>query len=815
MAAENEIQFFEAPFQYSIGEFSSNVNLTYHKLINTRPIKMPQLNTWFETPFTQAYNEKWDKSYFWIKKREWFYSCDNWLEKLLRDQFYAKWVPSDYIITDHQIVEWRRFVMACNTTFEYMCVATMEPWDVIDCIPQPQDVCKWTWKLQSMSEGWASPIFYTTPCAYHKFQKINTLQSTEANTLHNIYIWTVVMKWWSTTAVLFNKDRKLISWLTVWKFVQLYKSDNNNDIVVWQSLQVWEFDAKNWWYNMWFWSWIWVTDQNQEPLYDEQWNEIWVLNFQWTVDANVYDWSKPWIAFYWEWTSTRVWSSERNWVYEWDWNRFMFYQQTALNHAAITSMTEDYDWLVYTTDRWHVYFMRPHSDAFQSLWGTIYSSNKLYENWDLAKWCWDYVFLFWPESMWIAYKNWTDERWDYRWNIQILDRSLWYWSKDSVLVYDEELYMIDNKKRFVKLDLEATTDSYYRVHFKLKATDMSLHWINTDLRNLSRERWDEVSLCKDDYRIYIIINDSRDTRDWKEVYNTKILVYEDELKYRHWWYLCNIDIRWFYDKQWTWRWLYINEWNEDEYAKYYDYDKWYAISEKWPFKQIISMTFWDTSWFTWKEVCWIKAAIWYHSRITHNTIFKFRADWWWYSQTIKMNTLETSAYIKAINKLRESGKTDLEDLQTIYRAMPIGIWIYSWNWVWLIEDVYRDAETEFDLYCNYEPTKTYKKQNCCDAKPASEPSDNGCTMKAPDADKENFGSDRLQYHYNIAKYSTIPIDIWKQWQNFYLELIANDYDEIEFLWFMIWWTFMDNNFDSLANKPIYQDTPKDSLPWTN
>jgi hypothetical protein len=45
MAAENEIQFFEAPFQYQIGEFQSNVNLTYHKLINTVPVKMPQLNT--------------------------------------------------------------------------------------------------------------------------------------------------------------------------------------------------------------------------------------------------------------------------------------------------------------------------------------------------------------------------------------------------------------------------------------------------------------------------------------------------------------------------------------------------------------------------------------------------------------------------------------------------------------------------------------------------------------------------------------------------------------------------------------------------
>ena len=794
MAAENEIQFFEAPFQYSIGEFSSNVNLTYHKLINTRPIKMPQLNTWFETPFTQAYNEKWDKSYFWIKKREWFKKC-TWLDQLI---WQALWWDDDaynYIITDHQIVDGQRFLMVCNAKYSKLAILRCDKWRYIDCMAQPQDFCIWEWHIHWQ---WKNPDrmdpFDTTPCAYHKFQKIPTLQDFDSDliTINDIYIWTFVLNWWTTTSVLFNKDRKIIKNIKTWDFIWLSDSENN-DIVVWQALQLWEFDATYWWYNMWYWSWVWVTPERQEQIFDDKWNEIWVLNLQWPVKVHVYNWVKQWIAFAWE-----NWWKE--WIWEWDWNRFIFVYQTRLNWADITSITEDFDWLVYTTDKWYIYFLRPHANTWQSLWWTIYSTNYMYWGWDLAKWCWDYVFLFWPESMWIAYKNWTDERWDYRWNIQVLDRSLWYRNKDCVLVYNEELYMIDNKKRFVKLDLEATTDSYYRVHFKLKATDMSLHYINTDLRNLDREQWGHVSLCKDDFRIYIIINDSYDVYDWWEVKNTKILVYEDELKYWHWRYLCNVDIRYFIEWEWIWKWLWLNQWKEDYWE---------------PFKQIISMTFWDTSWFTWKEVCWIKAAIWYHSQITHNTIFKFRADWWGYSQTIKMNTLETSAYVQAINKLRESGKTDLEDLQMIYRAMPIGIWVYSWNWVWLIEDVYRSASTEFDLYCNYEPTKTYKKQNCCDAKPASEPSDNGCTMKAPDADKENFGSDRLQYHYNIAKYSTIPIDIWKQWQNFYLELIANDYDEIEFLWFMIWWTFMDNNFDSLANKPIYQDTPKDSLPWTN
>ena len=48
--------------------------------------------------------------------------------------------------------------------------------------------------------------------------------------------------------------------------------------------------------------------------------------------------------------------------------------------------------------------------------------------------------------------------------------------------------MIDNKKRFVKLDLEVTTNKSYNPTYKLIATDMSLHWINTDLRNLDREQ---------------------------------------------------------------------------------------------------------------------------------------------------------------------------------------------------------------------------------------------------------------------------------------------------------------------------------------
>jgi len=32
----------------------------------------------------------------------------------------------------------------------------------------------------------------------------------------------------------------------------------------------------------------------------------------------------------------------------------------------------------------------------------------------------------------------------------------------------------------------------------------------------------------------------------------------------------------------------------------------------------------------------------------------------------------------------------------------------------------------------------YKIDTCCDPKPASEPDGNGCTMKAPEPDEQNF-----------------------------------------------------------------------------
>lgn len=795
MAAENEIQFFEAPFQYQIGEFKSNVNLTYHKLINTVPVKMPQLNTWFETNFSQAEHEKWDKAYFWITKRKWFERCRNLDEKVWE---WLEW-EYDYIITDHQILDWQRFMMVCNPSFSKMCILYAPAWRYVDCIPQPQEVCSAAWEIKWWvwrEQIWNS--FKTTPCAYHKFQKITTLQSSEpAKSLWNLYIWTVVYEWWSTTSVLFNEKMSLIDWAIVWKFIQPYDSEDNN-IVVWQALQIWQFDASQWWYNMWYWSWSWVTDVTQRDIFDEDWNKIWVLNYQWPVKCYMYDEAKLWIAFAgmrenYSWTNL-------NWIWEWDWNRFIFQMQTNISNSNITSLTEDFDWLVYTTDRWVLNFMRPHTNTWQSMWWTIYSTHTMYWWWDLAKACWDYIFLFWPETMWIAYKNWTDERWDYRWNVQVLDRNLWYRSKDSVLVYNEELYMIDNKKRFVKLDLQATTDSYYRVHFKLTATDMSLHWINTDLRNLNRERWDRAILCKEWTRIYIIINDSYDEDDDEDNMNTKILVYEDELKYRHRRYLCWIDIRWMHQWVWFWRYLWLYQWDKDK-NRY--------------FKQIISMTFWDTSWFTWKELLWIKAWIWYHSKIDENTKFVFRADGWWFSTTFKMNDFDKSVnYIKTINELHESWKTNLDNMESLYHAMPIWIWVFSWNWVWLQKDIYRTAITEFDQYCNYEPTMWYNPGECCDPKPASEVSGNGCTMKPPRHDRQNFGSDRFQYHYNIAKYSTMKINVWQQWQNFYFELIANEDNVIEFLWFMIWWMFMDNNYDNIANTPYYMSTPKDSLPWT-
>lgn len=795
MAAENEIQFFEAPFQYSIWEFSSNVNLSYHKLINTRPIKKPFMNTGFETVFSQAYNEKWDKSYFAIKKREWFRKTDN-LEDIVKDWLLLS--KDNWRITDHQIVDWNRFVMVVSSDWYRLTVLRQKPWYYSWCKKVPNDIE--TWEREVVGPRSTGKWYYkTNPCAYHKFQKAKTLQDTSLKWTdysklkdEKLYIWNVVYESWATQAVLFNEDKTAIDKIKIWDFIQIYNADDQ-DVVVWQSLQVWEFDSENGWYNMWYWQWLWITDKNSDKL---NW---YTLNYQWPVQAYIYDEVKEWIVFAWFYDRADN-TKDKNWIWEWNWHEFTFVQQTNLHNANITSITEHQDWIVYTTDKWYINFLRPRWNSMQDLWWTIYNTINLYSNWDLAKSCWNYIFLFWTHSIWIAYKTGTDNRWDITWEMQMLNKDVWYFDKDSVMIYNEELYLVDSYNRFIKMDLEAWTDTLYRPIFKTQIVDMSLHRINTDLRNLDYWRWDRVHLCKDKYRIYLIIEDSWD----KDIdHNTKILVYEDEYKYRHWRYLCDMDIRWFNEWEWFWaKWFYRVDWNKD-----------YNWKRKMSFKQIISLTFWDTSYFTWKELIWIKMAIWYHSKISADTIFSLRTDWWWFSSTVKMNTLHETAYVKAITELYQSWKTNSDDMQQLYYNMPIGIWIYSWNWVWLIKDKIRTAKTEFEQYCDYEDPVTYYINNCCDAKPGSEESDNWCAMVAPKANMQNFWSDRLQYHYNVSKYATLQVKTNQQWQNFYLELIANNDDEIEFIWFMIGWMFMDNNFDAIWNMPYYLTTPKDSLPW--
>ena len=804
MAAENQIQFYEAPFMYKIGEFQSNVNQDYHKLINTRPIKQPQMNTGFETVFSQSYNEKWDKSYFAITKREWFkWMDDRSGDHSIREKLRAVWLwmwyninTNDYIVTDHIIVDGVRYAYCVDPLYRVWAIIYQKPSGYRWCEVVPNNIHNGNWEVLGMNElRWK--WFYTTPCSYHKFQKLPTLQADKMEIINDLYIGNVVLEWWTTTAVLFNDKRERIPWIKTWDFINIYRSDNK-EMVVGQALQVWSFDADNWWYTMGYWEWVGITDKSQEPVYNADAAQIGVLNKQGECDITILTELKNGFAFVWA-TS----KGDDEFVMEFNGYWYREIMQTKAIRTSITSLCEDFGWLVYTTDKWYANFLRPHNNFSQSLGGTIYNTMKLYEDWDTAKGLRDYIVFFWPRSMGIAFKSYVDERWDaIRW-VKILDRDLGYYDKDSVMIYDNGIYMVDNRKRFVKIDIQAQQVKNTEPIFEMQVTDMSLHRINTDLRNLSKERWDYVHLCKDDFRIYIIIEDNHDKVDdysERDVY-TKILVYEDELKYRHRRYVCDIDIRGFNEWIWFWEWLFTTEWNRDQWR---------------PFKQIISLSFWDTSWFTRKEVLWMKLSFGYHSEMWTDTHLTFRADWGWYSQTVKMMDFhKTTSYIKAINALRWSWKTDKDLLETIYRSMPIGIGIYSGNGVWLEEDIERSLAKEFYQYCDYENTTIYDTENkCCKGqKPASRVSDNNCTMKPPKADEQNFWSDLFQYHYNIAKYATIPVAIWQRWQNFYIELVANNDDKMEFMGTMIGRSFLDNNFDSLYNMPYYQTTPEESLPW--
>jgi hypothetical protein len=777
MAAQNEVQFYSATLDYDIWEFISNVNFNFHKIINSYPVNLPHMNAGYESVFWQNRRENGNKKWFALRKREWFTKCFELEWWHITDIYSHQWVRYAMLVSDDWLK--KRIFKQCYATVRYWCYT-----DTSDTC------CSWQWK-----EITSTP-FSNYPCVYDKFVPIKW---PVWKNKHSSCRWVIanVLEWNTVRSVLYELDtnwNKIPITVDIWDWIYIY--DNNwSTAVVWQSLQTSWYSVINQWLEFWekFWSWItnkitdfneewWITEYKQQfvcfKIFKEYGNA-----FAFATSDGIQQWNND--------SCDSLSDTEFTIFGE---TKFDSVWGTVFNPAYIKSMANVDGWLSYLTANG---FLVNHYAAWitnSSFHWTSYSTISTIEWWDVMLPVQDYVMLFGPNSVGIAYKTWLDSSGVYTWEFQKVLNDTWYFSRDAVLNFREQVYFVDQDAKFWRVNIKPYDTWLRSVRFQLDLDDMSMHWVNTDFRMMNRKQWDHISLHKTWSEILVFMTDNRHNSAPR---NTKILIFDEELKFWHRWMICWIDIRHYANWCWYWDEMFCNQWDTDNGS---------------PIKQIISMNFWDTSMFTMKEMAFLKTALWYHSRITNDTILKISVDTGWYKATKKIKHLHRTKYLWWLNKLRKSWMTDESMIERFFHWLPTGIGVYSGNGVWLVEDVKHELTKEFEQYCWYENVVTEVVPCPCKTNPEISEHADWCTIN-PDR-TQNFEDDTDQQYFTPSKYAVIKSNLWYQCHNMHIEFIANNKDEIEFIWFFIGWMFMDNSMEYLENCTDYPTTPEISkLPW--
>lgn len=734
-------------------DFVSNVNLNFNKLINCQFQSLPQYNTGYESLFWTNPREIGNKGNFWAKKR-------NWFEHVLD-------VPFTYV-SDIKEYNWVRFAMLPNFNGKrksiYMqCQATIG----LHCYNVPLDIKSWK-RIKLWSD------FDANLCDHNKFF-FTMWWVWEKTLIHSWAVMANVMIWNVIQSVLWFENNQWEKVDPPWNIVAgdwiEITSSNNWNIVVWQSMQAGQIDNENKWIIMWQWFWLGVSRKFQEwvdkiiqkyaeiSVYKEYWKLLSFVDAEGIKQINDFDCN-------WNIHTTLIW-------------------QTKIMKWYITSVTNyDETWVAYVTSTGYLNLIRPGWNFMQSLWGTIYQTNFIGTQRDVVIHLYDYLVLVGPESMGITYKTWLNERSDYIWRTQTLLNWLWYFNKESVLNFQDQFYIVNQDARFYRIILKPYDNGLWGVSFDVDKDDMSKHRVNTDFRALNRFSWDRVYLSHNwfDVLVFIVDNRNRDT----EEYYTKVLIFNEEFKFWHRWMVCWLDIRGYSSWAFFWESIMSNTGNKDNWR---------------PIKQIISANFWDTSMFTWKEMAFIKTSFGYRSSITKDTIFKISQEWGWFQKIFKFNNLaDTVGYVKNLNTLYRSWKTDKTMREEIFKTFPLWLWLHSGNGVGLWKEITHNTQSEFEQYCGYESEPILWSHPCCEEEKKY------WVCKVHSKEEKNYKSSDEDLYFTMSKYWVSNLKMNIQWQNFHFELVANNDDDIEFLWWFIWWKFMDNTIEDVSNSVIY-DTP--------
>lgn len=765
MAAEHDVQFYSVTLDFDIGEWFSNVNFNFHKIINSYPVAYPHMNDGYESVFWQNRREHGNKRSFGLRKRAGFTEC-----------FDVPW----YHITDVYNHDGIRYALAvsddgnrkkifkqCYANVKYGCYSDTS-----------ESACEGEWKDITPQTLYNHPCIADNivplkgPIGKSKYQGIKWVM---ANVLVGDAVISVLYELNSAG------ERKKID-INAGDWVYVF-DDASSRAVVWQSLQASGFNQKN----------------NRIEFGEKFWSGITTEITEFDEEAGITEYSERFVHFkiFEEYGNSFV-IATADGVLQWNWDtcddiwsnsEFTLLGETKFESSGweiqnkwfIKSMT-NYDWgLVYITNNWYLIHNHPAGILNQSMHGTSYSMLSTIEWRDVLLPVQDYIVMFGPSSVGIAYKTGLNEKGIPTRQFQKIINDIGYFSRDAVLNFREQVYFVDQDARFWRVVITPYDTWLNSVRFQVEMSDMSTHWVNTDFRMMNRKAGDKISLYKTDFEVLVFMTDNRDNT---QPANTKILVFDDEYKFWHWRMVPGLNIKHYKDWCWYWDKIFKNEWTTDNGQ---------------PIKQIISMNFGESSIFTMKELVFLKTALWYHSRITKDSLMKISVDTGGYRAVRKIKHLYRTKYLWRLNTLRKSWLTEKEIEGKFFHGMPGSIWVFSGNGVWLIENVTHNLHDEFNQFKNYEDRED-EEIPCCDDE--------------VEFWNPNFDDDRDQWYFKPSKYAVIKTNLWMQVHNLHVEFIANNDDEIEFLGWFLGWMFMDNSMEYLENNTDYPTTPKLSkLPW--
>lgn len=649
-----DVQYYDWRFVTNEG------NLVYQNIINCNLYKPPYFNDSFRNQFAQSPFDKWDKSQFFVNKREWFVR----IPLVGPENDTADW--DNPHVTDMKIVDWKRYFFVLNDVktkmriYKQVHVNDLSPCDN-SCLNNISE-----WIIENMTSYNWKTYFPFKPCLYDRFvltthvkwKKVTswTTWIARVNRVGNEYFSSLINEDWSDINAsawdyIYITDGKWITWYVVKVWGIAEDLPTGDMIIAPNAIMI---------------NGTWVpgidmSSPDGAPLDDVQIDKIsyvvykdyWLTLHRVTSDG----------IFHWNYDNDD--SATFEYTYAGD-TYFNTNFNTTNNPKQIYSIIERWDSFSYldwnTGILWNGWIWL---EKFSFLSSMNVVTNWLYTR--AIEYMW-YLILMWPDNMgWFTrdWSTWITKMWS-------ITDSNGYRSQWSFATCDGNFFLARKSQDFYQMWIQSSYSNAIPVWF---FTYMN-NFLNTDLWMLIRGI-DQITLDVWDNKFRIFINNG-----W---WNTKLLIFDRYYNLRHKRYIQWCDMERMVDGVFLWRGVFSNIWSTDSGN---------------PITQIVTMV-WGDMWHTAnKKIEFVKLPIWYNSYIeSHLTWFSSTVtDGWWKYETI-YGDLNRTDYIN--NLMRTKVGPDLDN-QALLEIANYPVWIEIDNCIWTRAWIEKfNTYNEFNSYIDY------------------------------------------------------------------------------------------------------------------